>query len=116
MAKKSGKHYIPEQGDIIWLVFDPQAGHEQSGMRPALVLTPGEYNEKVGLGIFCPITRKVKGYPFEVEIKGEIEGAILVDQIKSLDWRIRKAEYITHVDERIMEIVREKLEVLLFNP
>lgn len=114
MAKKSGENYIPERGDIIWLIFDPQAGHEQSGKRPAFVLTPEEYNSKVGLGIFCPITRKIKGYPFEVEIRGEIEGAILVDQITSLDWRIRKAEFIMKIDDNILEIVKEKLELLLF--
>ena len=114
LAKNSGKNYIPERGDIIWLIFDPQTGHEQSGKRPALVLTPKEYNGKVGLGIFCPITRKIKGYPFEVAIRGKIEGAILVDQIKSMDWRIRKAEYIMKVDDTILEIVRKKLELLLF--
>lgn len=114
MAKKSGENYIPERGDIIWLIFDPQAGHEQSGKRPAFVLTPEEYNSKVGLGIFCPITRKIKGYPFEVEIRGKIEGAILVDQITSLDWRIRKAEFIMKIDDNILEIVKEKLELLLF--
>ena len=114
MAKKSGKNYIPERGDIIWLIFDPQVGHEQSGKRPALVITPKEYNSKIGSGIFYPITKKLKGYPFEVEIRGKIKGAILADQIKSLDWRMRKAEFIMKIDNNILELVKERLELLLF--
>ena len=84
------KAYIPEPGDIVWLEFNPQAGHEQAGHRPALVLSQRAYNEKTGLGIFCPITSKVKGYPFEVLLKGKkISGVILSDQVKSLDWRAK---------------------------
>ena len=87
--------YIPESGDIIWITFNPQAGHEQAGRRPALVLSPASYNGKVGLAILCPITSQVKGYPFEVLIPEglEISGAILSDQVKSLDWKVRKAEF-----------------------
>jgi len=84
-------NYVPERGDIVWLNFDPQAGHEQAGKRPAVVLSPRAYNQKVGLALFCPITNQRKGYPFEVNIPEglEIGGVILSDQIKSLDWRSR---------------------------
>jgi len=82
--------YTPNAGDIVWLEFDPQAGHEQAGRRPAVVLTPEAYNKKTNLMICCPLTTKIKGYPFEVlvEIDG-IQSAILSDQVKSLDWKIR---------------------------
>ena len=81
-------NYIPERGDIVWLDFNPQIGHEQMGKRPALVISPFDYNAKVGLAIFCPITSQKKGYPFEVNIKNKkIDGVVLSDQIKSLDWK-----------------------------
>ena len=81
--------YVPEAGDIVWLQFDPQAGHEQAGHRPAMVLSPAAYNVKKGLMVCCPLTTKVKGYPFEVltDMDGQ-DGAVLADQVKSLDWRI----------------------------
>lgn len=102
MAKR--KNYIPERGDIIWLDFDPQAGHEQKGRRPAIVLSPHLYNEKTNLAILCPITSKEKGYPFEVQINGKkIQGVALSDQIKNLDWKIRNTEFI------------EKLQVITLN-
>jgi len=87
--------YVPCRGDLVWLTFDPQAGHEQAGRRPAFVLSPEQYNRKTGLFLACPITSKVKGYPFEVELPPGlgISGVILVDQIKSLDWKVRKAEF-----------------------
>ncbi|MDH5718793.1 MAG: endoribonuclease MazF [Spirochaetia bacterium] len=107
------KKYIPQRGDIVWLNFDPQKGHEQKGKRPALVLSPKEYNKKVGLAIFCPITSKIKNYPFEVKISGEIEGAILTDQIKSLDWQKRKATYIMKVGLQVIKEVQENLQMLL---
>ena len=95
MAKKSGKGYIPERGDIVWLDFDPQLGREQAKRRPAICLSPREYNEKSELALFCPITSKEKGYPFEVKIKGnKVEGVVLSDQIKSLDYIERNAKYI----------------------
>ncbi|MDR1288458.1 MAG: endoribonuclease MazF [Treponema sp.] len=108
------KEYVPERGDIIWLDFNPQTGHEQKGQRPAIVISPGEYNEKVNLGLFCPITNKEKNYPFEVKIKnGKIDGVVLSDQIKSLDWTKRNIEYITRAtDEEISEII-SKLNVLI---
>ncbi|MBI2316224.1 MAG: endoribonuclease MazF [Betaproteobacteria bacterium] len=88
--------YVPDRGDIVWLQFNPQAGHEQAGHRPALVVSPSSYNRRVGLALFCPITSEVKGYPFEVLLpKGlAVEGAVLSDQLKSLDWRARKAKRI----------------------
>ena len=83
--------YIPEAGDIVWLQFNPQAGHEQAGHRPALVLSPAKYN-KIGLMLCCPMTTKIKGYPFEVVIEGSQTSAALADQVNSLDWKVRKAK------------------------
>lgn len=82
--------YIPEAGDIVWLQFTPQAGHEEAGHRPALVLSPAKYN-RIGLMLCCPMTTKAKGYPFEVAIAGDTESVVLADQVKSLDWKARKA-------------------------
>ena len=108
------KSYIPDRGDIVWLNFDPQSGHEQKGKRPAIVISPKEYNEKVGLGLFCPMTSKIKNYPFEVKIESEkISGVILSDQIKSLDWKTREIEFIfKETSEKIEEIVN-KINVLI---
>jgi len=118
VSEKTRSHsnkYAPDRGDIVWLNFVPQAGHEQSGFRPALVLSPKNYNELVGLALFCPITSKIKGYPFEVLLphKKEISGAILSDQIKSLDWRVRKAKFITKASAQIIEEVIAKARTLL---
>jgi len=109
------QNYIPERGDIVWLEFNPQAGHEQAGHRPALVVSPKAYNEKVGLALFCPITSSVKGYPFEVVLpeKHEVSGAILSDQIKSLDWRVRKAKLLVSVPKDVLEEVLAKILSLL---
>ena len=109
------KEYVPERGDIVWLNFNPQSGHEQKGKRPAVVISPGEYNEKPGLCLFCPITSVTKGYPFEVRIKNKkINGVVLSDQIKSLDWKTIKIEFIIKIaPDKINEIV-EKIGVLLF--
>ena len=87
--------YVPERGDIAWLELSPQAGHEQAGRRPAAVLSPKAYNGKAGLCLACPVTSQAKGYPFEVEIPGglPVAGVILADQIKSLDWRARRAQF-----------------------
>ena len=107
--------YIPAQGDIVWLQFDPQAGHEEAGRRPALVVSPKEYNRKVGLALFCPVTSQVKGYPFEVLLPSEMEasGAILCDQVKSLDWRVRKAKWLCTVPEGVVEEVLGKILTLI---
>ncbi len=108
--------YIPERGDIVWLNFNPQAGHEQSGKRPALVISPFSYNQKVGLAIFCPITNQKKGYPFEVKLPGKlkIKGVVLADQTKNLDWQKREIEFICEISEEILEKVIEKIETLIF--
>lgn len=110
--------YVPNQGDLIWLTFNPQAGHEQAGRRPALVLSPASYNGKVGLAILCPITNQEKGYPFEVKIPAGlgVTGVILADQAKSMDWRVRQAEYIAQLPERIHQQVLAKLSVLIAVP
>ena len=109
------KSYCPERGDVVWLEFTPQSGHEQSGRRPALTLSPSSYNRKVGLAIFCPITNQVKGYPFEVLIpKGlKASGAILSDQVKSLDWKARNASKICRISSDIIEEVLENIGLLL---
>ncbi|GHV12559.1 mRNA-degrading endonuclease [Spirochaetia bacterium] len=108
--------YIPERGDIVWLDFDPQKGHEQKGNRPAIVISPKEYNEKVGLAVFCPITNQEKGYPFEVKIASKkIAGAILSDQIKSLDWRKRDIKFIVKSKEAEITEVVSKINVLINN-
>ena len=88
--------YVPDRGDVVWITFNPQAGHEQAGRRPAVVLSPKAYNGKVGLALFCPVTSREKGYPFEVAIPEglPISGVILSDQVKSMDWRVRKAEKV----------------------
>jgi mRNA interferase MazF len=106
--------YVPDRGDLIWLHFDPQAGHEQAGRRPALTISPKSYNQKTGLGIFCPVTSQEKGYPFEVKIKDiRIQGVVLSDQIKSLDWKIRKAEFISKVQPEILNNVLALLKTLI---
>ncbi len=107
--------YIPDSGDIVWIMFNPQAGHEQAGHRPALVLSPKAYNGKVGLAILCPITSQVKGYPFEVLIPDglEINGAILSDQVKSLDWRARKVEFSCKLPPVAFNEVVLKLSALI---
>jgi len=108
------KKYIPERGDIVWLNFNPQSGHEQKGKRPAMVISPKEYNEKTGLGLFCPITSKIKGYPFEVEIENKkISGVILSDQIKSFDWKTREIEFIIKESPEKINAVIDKIAVLL---
>ena len=111
----SSRSYCPKRGDVVWLSFIPQAGHEQEGRRPALTLSPEGYNSKVGLGIFCPITSQVKGYPFEVALpEGQkVSGVVLADQIKSLDWAARNAEFCCRVSKEAVTEVLEKLGVLL---
>ena len=107
--------YNPGRGDIVWLTFNPQVGHEQAGRRPALVLSPETYNTKVGLAILCPITSKVKGYPFEVVIPEglKVSGAILSDQVKNLDWKIRDAEFFCKLPAETLDEVLQKLNTLL---
>jgi len=109
-------NYIPERGDVIWLNFSPQIGHEQQGKRPAVVISPQAYNQKTALALLCPITTKEKGYPFEVRINnGKINGVVLSDQIKSLDWKQRGAEFIVKLRVSEMNEIMEKLSVLIFS-
>ena len=107
--------YVPGRGDVVWLEFDPQAGSEQAGHRPALVISPKAYNRKVGLALLCPITSRSKGYPFEVELpKGiKAKGAILCDQIKSLDWRARRATRLGSVPDPVMQEVTARILALV---
>ena len=104
--------YIPEAGDIVWLQFNPQAGHEQAGHRPALVLSPAKYN-KIGLMLCCPMTTKLKGYPFEVVIDGPQTSAALADQVKSLDWKVGKAKRKGQVTSTELAEVRAKSVALI---
>lgn len=110
------RRYVPDSGDIVWLYFDPQAGHEQAGHRPALVLSPASYNQKTDLMLCCPMTTQLKGYPFEVEISGERPGAALADQIKSLDWKARKAEFKGKVSPGELSAVRARAIALIGKP
>ncbi len=105
--------WVPDSGDIVWLNFDPQAGHEQAGHRPALVLSPARYNGLRGMMICCPMTTQIKGYPFEVVISQNPPSAVLVDQVKSLDWRARKARHKGAVTAVVLADVRAKLKALL---
>jgi len=107
-------NYIPDAGDLVWLEFDPQSGHEQKGRRPGLVLSPASYNGKVGLMLCCPITSQSKGYPFEVKVEtDQIIGVVLADQIKSLDWRARGATLAGSVSEAVLAETQGKLKTLL---
>ena len=98
------REYVPDRGDVVWLQFDPQAGHEQAGRRPALVISPRAYNRRVGLALLCPVTSRVKGYPFEVQLPPGLEarGAILADQLKNLDWRARRAKRVCTVPSEVL--------------
>lgn len=109
------RRYVPRRGDVVWLSFTPQAGHEQAGRRPALVLSPSAYNRKVGLGLFCPITSRVRGYPFEVGIPPglAVTGVVLADQVKSLDWRARRAEFLGHLPDAELNDVLGMVSALL---
>ena len=110
------RRYIPDAGDIVWLQFNPQAGHEQAGHRPALVVSPSSYNDKTGLMLCCPMTTQVKGYPFEVLIVSERPGAVLADQIKSLDWVARKASHKGKVSRGELAQALAKISTLIDNP
>jgi len=107
--------YVPDRGDVVWISLNPQAGHEQAGRRPAAVLSPQSYNSKVGLAILCPITGQPKGYPFEVMVPAglPVAGAILSDQVKSLDWRARNAELMCSLPAGTISEALQKLATLL---
>ncbi len=111
------KTYVPERGDVVWVNFKPQAGREQDGMRPALVLSPSAYNIKTSLAVLCPITSHVKGYPFEVLIPAGLKaaGAVLSDHVKSLDWKVRGASFCCKMPGEVVDEVVTKL-LALINP
>lgn len=104
--------YVPEAGDVIWLHFSPQAGHEQAGHRPAVVLSPASYN-RIGLLLCCPVTTKLKGYPFEVGLAGSKPSAALADQVKSVDWRARQARMKGRVSDQELVEIRGKARALI---
>jgi mRNA interferase MazF len=107
--------YVPERGDVIWLSFSPQAGREQSGRRPGVVLSPARYNRRIGLALTCPVTSRVKGYPFEVALEGVggVSGVILVDQLRSLDWRAQQAERAGRAPQDVLAEILARLQPLL---
>lgn len=105
--------YIPDAGDIVWIDFDPQAGHEQARHRPAVVLSPASYNAKAGLLLCCPTTTKIKGYPFEVKLAGRVPSVALADQVKSFDWRARKARKKGNATPSELSEIRAKLHALI---
>jgi mRNA interferase MazF len=109
------RRYVPERGEAVWLTFDPRAGHEQAGRRPAVVLSPRAYNTRTGLAIFCPVTTQIEGYPFEVVLPGglPIDGVVLADQVRSLDWHARHASRICDLPAEITDEILGKLEPLL---
>ncbi|MBA2706518.1 MAG: endoribonuclease MazF [Gemmatimonadaceae bacterium] len=109
------RRFVPDRGDAVWLTFDPQAGHEQAGRRPAVVLSPRAYNSRTDLAIFCPVTSQIKGYPFEVVLPDglPVAGAVLADQVRSLDWRARRATRICQLPDETTDEVLGKLEPLL---
>lgn len=106
--------YVPRRGDLVWLSFTPQAGHEQAGRRPALVISPESYNRRVGLALFCPITSQRKGYPFEIVVNEKtVKGVVLSDQIRSLDWHERRAEFIARAAKEVIAEATGKLLALI---
>jgi mRNA interferase MazF len=111
----SAARYVPERGDLLWLTFDPQAGHEQAGQRPALVLSPAAYNRRANLVLVCPITNQAKGYPFEVTLPAglPLSGVILADHLKSADWAARGAEFVAKAPAHVLADVTAKLRPML---
>jgi len=109
------KAYVPKQGDVVWLDFNPQFGHEQAGRRPALVISPESYNAKIGLMLCCPITNQAKGYPFEVVVRGtaKVTGVVLADQVKSFDWAARSAEFKGKVSPDVLAETVGKFRALV---
>lgn len=106
---------VPERGDLVWIDFDPQSGREQAGRRPALVLTPSAYNRPVGLAVFCPVTNRVKGYAFETVLPSglPVQGVVLADHLRSLDWRTRRADFICAAPASVLDDVAAKVQALL---
>jgi mRNA interferase MazF len=107
------RSYVPDAGDIVWIRFSPQAGHEQAGHRPAVVLSPATYNAKTSLMVCCPMTAQIKNYPFEVVVADESPSAVLADQVKSLDWRKRRARRKGRISATELAEVRAKIRALI---
>ena len=106
--------YTPDRGDLVWLNFTPQAGHEQRGQRPAIVISPKSYNKKTKLALCCPVTSNIKGYPFEVLVKArKVKGAILSDHLKNLDWKARKMKFIEKSGSAVLNECLEKISTLI---
>ena len=107
--------YVPRRGDLVWISFNPQAGHEQTGRRPAVVISPEPYNRRVGLALFCPVTSQIKGYPFEVQLPlhAGASGVVLADQIKSLVWRSRDTQFISALPEETISAILQRVGVLV---
>ena len=107
--------WVPDRGDIVWITLNPQAGHEQAGRRPTVVLSPASYNGRVGLALLCPITNQAKGYPFEVAVPAGlgVTGVVLADQVRSLDWRARSASLLGRLPDATVQEIRQKVRVLL---
>ncbi|HEX5273337.1 MAG TPA: endoribonuclease MazF [Gemmataceae bacterium] len=114
-TKPGSAGHVPDAGDLVWLSFSPQAGREQAGRRPAVVLSPRSYNARAGLCVVCPVTRQAKGYPFEVELPAglPVSGVVLSDHLKSADWQTRDVEFVTRLPPELVEEVRAKLKPLL---
>ncbi|ATJ89616.1 toxin MazF [Acetobacter senegalensis] len=113
MSAKAKTAWVPDCGEIVWLEFDPQAGREQAGHRPAVVLSPVSYNAKAGMMLCCPTTTKIKGYPFEVALTGKTASVALSDQVRSLDWRVRKAKLKDKVLPEELEAIRQRIRLLV---
>jgi mRNA interferase MazF len=116
LGTKSGSDYVPDRGDVVWISFDPQLGHEQAGRRPAVVLSLVVYNRGSGLAIMVPVTSHTKGYPFEVPLPAglPIRGVVLADHLKSFDWRERRAERICALpEETVQQVLQRSLKMLL---
>lgn len=109
------RRYVPDRGDVVWLVFSPAVGHEQAGRRPAVVVSPAAYNRKVGLALFCPVTGQEKGYPFEVRLPSglSVGGVVLSDHVKNLDWRARRATFAGRLPDEVVGGVLGKLGTLI---
>ena len=107
--------FVPDRGDLVWIDFEPQSGHEQAGRRPAIVLSPRSYNGKTGLALLCPVTSQIKGYPFEVHLPehARVKGVVLADQIKSMDWRARRARFIGKSSFACLSNVLDRIEAVL---
>ena len=107
--------HCPKRGDIVWIAFDPQSGHEQAGRRPAVALSPEAYNRKTGLALFCPISSREKGYAFEIKIPVglKVSGVIISDQVKSMDWNARRSEFACHLPHAALTAVTDRISTLL---